>query len=131
MVLSPWSAPALIIVAATLYTGHWPFNFDLHFVAGIGVLPAYGGLLLVGLPLFYWLRRTQRLDLVRLVAGGAVGGVIFLVVFSIALAWIIRSPFTPRDLGLDVAYGVLLGTAVAITFGFIAGVPGRVSRVFQ
>jgi uncharacterized iron-regulated membrane protein len=59
-ILSPWSAPALIIMAATLSARRWPFAFDLHFVAGIGVLPSYGGMLLVGLPLFYWLRKIQK-----------------------------------------------------------------------
>jgi hypothetical protein len=130
-VLSPWSAPALIIIGATLYARRWPFNFDLHFVAGVGVLPAYGGLLLVGLPLFFWLRKTNRLDLLRLVIGGVLGGIIFLVIFSGALALILRSPLTLRDLTLDVVWGVILSSAVALTFGFIVGVPGRARRVPQ
>jgi hypothetical protein len=29
-VLSTWSAPALLISAATLYARRWPFNFDLR-----------------------------------------------------------------------------------------------------
>ena len=89
------------------------------------------GLLLVGLPLFYWLRKTQRLDLLGLVAGGALGGVIFLVVFSGALALRLGSPLAFRDLILDVGWGVILGSAVAVTFGFIVGVPGRARHVVQ
>ena len=32
---------------------------------------------------------------------------------------------------LDAVYGVLLGSAVAITLGYLAGVPVRVRRVLQ
>src|SRR5262249_51371391 len=87
------------------------------------------GLFLVGLPLYHWLRKTGRLDLLKLTVCGAVGGVAFLVVFSAILVLIIRSPYTPltlRDLILDLGWGIILGAAVAVTFGLIAGVPGRI-----
>jgi hypothetical protein len=59
---------------------------------------------------------------------GALGGVIFLLAFSAVLVFVLNSPLirlTLRDLTLDVGWGVILGSAVAVTFGLIAGVPER------
>jgi hypothetical protein len=123
--LSPWTAPATLIIAATMVARRWPFNFSLWQTAGLGVLPAYGGLVLVGLPLFFWLRRTQRLDLVTLTVCGALGAVLFLLAFTTVLSFVMESALGSRELILDVWYGLLLGSAVAIAFGAIAGVPGR------
>jgi hypothetical protein len=47
--LAPWAAPGLIIIAATLRTS-LAVQFRSAHVAGMGALPAYAGLLLVGLP---------------------------------------------------------------------------------
>ena len=57
-ILAPWVAPITIIVATTMYVRAWP----------------YLGLFLVGLPVFNWLRKTQRDSLLILSACGAVGG---------------------------------------------------------
>jgi hypothetical protein len=59
------------------------------------------------------------------------GGVVFLFFFSAALAAILGSPWAGRAMILDAVYGVLPGSAVAITFGYLAGVPVRVRRVLQ
>ena len=124
--LAPWAAPGLIIAVATLYARSGPFNFDPGFVAGIGVLPAYGGLLLVGLALLYSLRKTHRLDLVRLTAYGALGGILFLLFFTSALAPFFGfASLAFRDMVLAIGWGAILGAAVSLTFGFVAGVPTR------
>jgi len=124
VLLSPWAAPFLIIAAATMYARRWPFNFDLPHLAGMGVLPAYGGMLLVGLPLFQSLRKAHRLDLMRLMAYGALGGSLFLLVVVSAFSRILGSAsISMREIVLDVVWGALLGGAVAAAFAFIAGVP--------
>jgi len=124
MLLSPWAAPGLIIAAATMYARRWPFNFDLPYVAGMGVLPAYAAMVLVGLPLFQSLRKSHRLDLARLMVHGALGGCLFLLIGVSAFSRILGSAsISVREIVLDVVWGALLGSAVAAAFAFIAGVP--------
>ena len=124
ILLSPWAAPGLIIAATTMYARRWPFNFDAAYVAGIGVLPAYAGMVLVGLPLFQSLRKSHRLDLARLMAHGALGGSLFLLIGVSAFSRILGSAsISIREIVLDIVWGALLGSAVAAAFAFIAGVP--------
>jgi hypothetical protein len=124
MLLSPWAAPGVIIAGATMAARRWPFNFDLPHLASMGVLPAYAGMLLIGLPFFNYLRKSHRLDLVRLTASGALGGSLFLlIVVSIFSRTLGEASISIREIVLDVGWGTLLGAAVAIAFALIAGVP--------
>jgi hypothetical protein len=132
LIISPWSAPALIVIAATIYAGAWPFHYELGWITACSVVMAYVGLLLWGLPLFRWLQRLQRLDLLTLIGCGAIGGVIFIFAFGAVLSILFESPLfsrNPRDLWLSVLWGLVLGSTVAATFGLIAGVPTGRTRL--
>jgi homospermidine synthase len=65
VLLSPWAAPALVILMA--------------------VVTSYTAVVLLGLPLFTWLKRHRRLDWPTLVACGAAAGVICFFVFEVLL----------------------------------------------
>jgi hypothetical protein len=48
--LSPWSAPALIILMSVVTARGWPFHYELGLIVTISVLTSYMAVVILGLP---------------------------------------------------------------------------------
>lgn len=126
-ILSPWSSPALIIVISMVAARGWPFHYELPWILAVSVVTSFIAIVLLGLPLFFWLRRNQKLTWPRFVAAGAVAGVICFFAFEIMFVLLLNSEFTTesRSLLLSLSWGAILGAVVSGTFSMVAGLPTR------
>lgn len=131
VLLSPWAAPILVILLAVAASREWPFHYELGLIVIVSAATSYAAVVLVGLPLFKWLKRRQRLDWPTLVACGAAAGIICFFVFEVMLAIVLRSTFTTvaHTALLASVWGVTLGAGVSATFSLIVGLPARLTRI--
>jgi hypothetical protein len=125
--LSPWSAPVAFVVLAMAFEQTSLSHYELTLAPLVMVPLAYLGLGLLGLPVYLWLKRRQRLTWWRFTGSGAGAGMI--------LFWLLDAMILfERQLGASWDFhGFLLGTLCALVVGFtvattfvlIAGVPLR------
>ena len=131
VLLSPWAAPALVILMAIVTSRGWPFHYELGLTVIVSVVISYAAVVLLGLPLFTWLKRHRKLDWPTLVVCGAAAGVICFFVFEVLLAVLVRSTFAAvAHTALPASvWGVTLGAGVSATFSLIVGLPARQVRI--
>lgn len=96
----------------------------LVFSIGFSYIPT----LLLGLPLVSYLRKTQRLNLVNVVAVGAIGGMIAFYVFGLVFSAMLVSSKGITPAISDLVWGAIFGVSVAVPFSLIAGIPLSSSR---
>ena len=128
--LSPLSAPVAIILMGMVIARALPTYRELGFAILTTLPTAYIGTLLFGLPIFYSLRRRQRVSWLTLAIAGAAGGPIsllaFLVVVSRLFGYGLQVPRAPEEVNLilfEFLYSVFPGLVVAVTFAAIVGAP--------
>jgi hypothetical protein len=131
VLLSPWAAPALVILMAVVSARGWPFHYELGLVVFASVVTSYAVVMLLGLPLFKWLKTHQRLDWPTLVACGAAAGVICFFAFEVLLAVLRGSTFAAvaHTALLASVWGVTLGAGVSAMFSLIVGLPAKQARI--
>ena len=98
------------------------FNSSLligGYIVGFG----YIGMIILGLPIFFVLRRANLHNGLSLLAAGAIAGILVIFIAGETLGRLLGSS-APFDLVL-VAWGALSGLVVAFTFSAIAGVKFR------
>lgn len=119
--------PAFLVVAVPMILTHGQaYGNALPLAIFFSVVTSYLGLLAV-LPLLILLKRNGRLTFVSLAVAGIAGGMVlfagFLYVFALMLG---TQAYYDYDLR-DAIWGALLGSAVAIPFGLIAGITSQPS----
>ena len=89
------------------------------YIVGFG----YIGMIILGLPIFFVLRRVNLLNGFSLLAAGAIAGILVIFIAGETLGRLLGSS-APYDLVL-IAWGALSGLIVAFSFSVIAGVKFR------
>ena len=122
-VFAPLIVPA-VFVAFQLFAAD---NYAAMFlVAFFSTATAYVGTFVIGLPVFYGLRRARMLNLLSLSLAGVAGGVIMFFVFSLFLGFLLESS-APFEF-LQALWGGALGLLVSLAFGAFAGITWRSSE---
>lgn len=112
-------APSLLLLAAA----YPPTLGEVNLIVSFSLPYSYGSSLVFGLPVFNFLYRRQLLSTVNLTLGGALGGAIAFYIFLLSILFLLGS-----DLGFfpgawPLVSGAVFGSAVAILFSLIAGLP--------
>lgn len=123
--LAPMIVPFAILVRDAIKVGGaFPYHSEIAWIFVFAAVTSYLGLLILGLPLTYILKRFRRLVLLSLVLGGIVAGVVTMVTFAICFPLLLGSPVRIEDIDTQMlAAGAGLGAITAAVFGLIAGVP--------
>ncbi len=111
--IAPLSVP--IVWAFVSATEGWTL-----IILSVATIFSYIGMIIVGLPALYILRKFSCLNLVTLGFFGLIGGILIFAIIGYILGLGIDSS-SPFDLMASM-WGGLLGLLVAIVFGLIAGV---------
>lgn len=120
-IIAPLMPAALLIIVPVLLTLSWPFNeSDYLITAYISVAVGYIALFIIGLPLVYWLKSIDRLTLLNLAIGGAIGGIIVISIFGVMLGLLLSSTLSFNL--VTVLWGSVLGASVSLTYGAISGI---------
>jgi hypothetical protein len=125
MVLVPLSVPAILLILSVAQSG---FSTDAIGPWGLTIFAvvtfvSYFGLLLLGIPAYFFLRRINKLRLWSLCIAGAVGAVIVGLVIRIGFEDGYTKPFSlVEDAGRLVLFAGL-GVVVATIFGLITRIP--------
>jgi len=123
--LAPLIAPIATGIRDLLRAGGAsPYHSEQAWTLTFGALTAYIGLLILGLPLTYMLRRLHRLAMPLLVFIGIFAGCLTMVAFAICFPLVLGSPVRLEDIDAALLFaGAGIGALTAAAFGFIAGVP--------
>lgn len=128
--LSPLSAPVAMILVEMVIARALPTYREFWLTIWATLPTAYGGTLLFGLPIFYSLRRHQRVSWLTLAVAGAAGGPVFLLAFLVVVSRLfgygLHVPRAPEEVNSTlflVLHCVFLGLVVAVTFAAIIGAP--------
>ena len=118
-VLAPLAAPviSILLMFGSKFTAT---DSGLAWVFGFGAAFGYLSLLLGGIPILMLLKRLKRLNLFTLTLAGAIAGV-FVFQLSLFVLGLLLESSASYD-WLSLAYGALVGAAVACCFGLIAGI---------
>ena len=126
LVIATAVAPlALLIgfVAIDITTGQsLSFSWSLligGYIVGFG----YMGMIILGLPIFFVLRRANLLNWFSLLAAGAIAGILVIFIAGDTLGRLLGSS-APFDL-ISIAWGALSGLVVAFSFSALAGIKFR------
>jgi hypothetical protein len=125
MVLAPLSVPAILLILSVAQSG---FSAEAIGPGGAEIFAvvtfvSYFGLLLLGVPAFFFLRRINKLRIWSLCIAGAIGAIVVGLVMRIGFEGGYSKPFSlVDDLG-PLALFSGLGVVVAVAFGLIARVP--------
>jgi len=123
VLVAPWAAPAAIAVSISLPTGAQEGFADYWVFLSVSLIASYLGVVLLGLPVAYFLDRQRWLNLATLAVGGALSGI---VVFWLFLFLLVQVVFrSSESLFPWIFWGAPLGLLVALVFGVIGGVPVR------
>jgi len=119
---APLSAPLVNFLFPILSSGgEWPYNqTDYLLVIIVSASCAYLALFVIGIPIYWILKRRRMLSLLTLSIAGAVSGALAFEFFLYLFAVMMKS--TPGVFVSALAWGASLGFLVALTFGLIAGV---------
>ena len=122
VLVAPWAAPAAIAVSISLDSAREGFA-DYWVFLSVSLVASYLGVVLLGLPIAYFLDRQRWLNLGTLAVGGALSGIgVFWLFLYLLVQVVFRSsePLFPWTF-----WGAPLGLFVALVFGVIGGVPVR------
>jgi len=120
-IIAPLMPAALLIIVPVLFTLSWPFNdSDYLITTYISVAVGYVALFIIGLPLVYWLKSINRLTLLNLAIGGAIGGIVVINIFGVMLGLLLSS--TSSFNLVTILWGSVLGASVSLTYGAISGI---------
>lgn len=122
-IIAPWASPIVIIAAATIRSGGWPFHYEINIIVSHAIITSYAGLIIIGIPIFRILRRLGKLNLLTLIFVGGICGVLVFMVFSVLLSFALSSKSHLAFSISSILWGSILGTSVAVVYGLIAGVP--------
>jgi hypothetical protein len=126
--LSPWSAPVTLIVLAMAFEQTSLSHYELTLAPLVMVPLAYVGVGLLGLPVYLWLKRRQRLTWWSFTGWGAGAGMILFWLLDAMMLLFGRQLGASWDFHgflLGTVWGLVVGFTVAATFVLIAGVPLR------
>jgi len=123
--LAPLVVPIAILVRDEIKAGGASsYQSEIAWIFVFAGVTSYLGLLILGLPLTYILKRFGRLVLLSLILGGIVAGGVTMVAFAICFPLLLGSPVRIEDIDAQwLAAGAGLGATTAAVFGLIAGVP--------
>ena len=126
LVIATAVAPLALLVgfvAIDIATGQsLSFSWSLligGYIVGFG----YMGMIILGLPIFFVLRRANLLNWFSLLAAGAIAGILVIFIAGDTLGRLLGSS-APFDL-ISIAWGALSGLIVAFSFSAIAGIKFR------
>ena len=125
MVLAPLSVPAILLVLSVAQSG---FTADAIGPWGLTIFAvvtfvSYFGLLLLGVPAYFFLRRINKLRLWSLCIAGAIGAIIVGLIIRVGFEGGDTKPFSfVDDIGPLLLFAGL-GVVVAAIFGLITRVP--------
>ena len=116
------------IVQAMAFTLEPPSHYELTLTLLVIVPLAYIGVGLLGLPVYLWLKRRQRLTWWSFTGWGAGAGMTLFWLLDAVMALFGRQLGASWELHgflLGTVWGLIVGFTVAATFVLIAGVPLR------
>ena len=125
MVLAPLSVPALLLILSVAQSGFTadaigPWGLTIF---GVVTFVSYFGLLALGVPAYFFLRRINKLRIWSLCIAGALGAVVVGLIVRIGFEDGYSPPFSLLDdLGPLILFAGL-GVMVAAIFGIITRVP--------
>jgi len=125
--VAPWAAPVAVLLLRAAQGPASPYQSDVPWILGFGVVTSYIGTLVLGLPLVVVLHRIHRLTLVPLLLCGSATGAVVFYLFLKVFALMLGSPLATVRIR-DLVGGTMLGVLVALVFGLIAGIPWRTPR---
>ena len=122
---SPLSVPvALTLIPVLINGGKWPFNSsDIRIMLIVSTLVSYLAAVLVGVPLWSFLKRIGRLNVSTLAFAGAIAGIVVFYLFVISFAALLGAPLilSGKEFAYTAVWGGGLGFLVSLTASLIAG----------
>lgn len=118
----------VFIVLAMAFVLQQPSRYELTLTLLVMVPLAYVGVGLLGLPVYFWLKRRQRLTWWSFTGWGAGAGMILFWLLAAMMLLFGRQLGASWDfhgLLLGTLWSLVVGFTVAATFVLIAGVPLR------
>ena len=106
-------------ISGSAYTG----RHDILLVLLFSLPISYLSCLLFGFPLIAFLRRKDFLNLINVVACGAVMGMLIYCLFGYGFSAFLDSYVSNVSLVKVLLWGAILGVMVALPFSLIAGIP--------
>jgi len=129
LLIAPSVGPLLYcLIGALLMAGKTNQGSYLGMVAAIlsfGLPISYVATLIIGLPVYRFLKNRNILTTYRLSFSGAISGAIIMLLFTASLGGI--EHMVLKEVFNSLLLGFLLGGTVAFTFGHIAGITSQPS----
>jgi len=118
LIITPLIVSIVAYLTEIVFSGQTPSMRLIISMIPIFYVFTFIGLIVLGLPVYYFLKKIKRLNILFLIISGGLFGIIYMILFTFVLSGKISS------FDWTSAFpGFLMGASTALVFGIIAGIP--------